>query len=186
MRARPLSAAWPWPSATDSNLRSAALDALGSLAETWPEALAFARQRLEFADQLELAERIDAHSTAAWAACVTGELIEAEQITALGLARLEPGQVPSYALHLAAWRIGALRLLGRWDELDSLGLTAVELWESTDRSAAGYATRGFADLLEVARARRDPSAVTRYVRSWTEIYRPVPRRTGHPTQRTAS
>ncbi|MEO8625855.1 MAG: adenylate/guanylate cyclase domain-containing protein [Candidatus Limnocylindrales bacterium] len=155
----------------DSNLRSAALDALGSLADTWRDALALARQRLAFADQLELAERIDAHSTAAWAACVTGELIEAERITAAGLALVEPGQVPSYALHLAAWRINALRMLGRWDELDALGQKAIEFWEATDRSAAGYATRGFADLLEVARARRDQSAIARCTGVLQAIYR---------------
>jgi hypothetical protein len=158
----------------DANLRSAALDALGSLADTWADGLAFERQRLAFADQLELAERIDAHSTAAWAACVTGELLEAERITAAGLALLEPGQVPSYALHLAAWRIGALRHLGRWDELDALGEFAIESWEATGRSAAGYAVRGFADLLEVARARGDERAADRYVRIIEEIYQQLP------------
>jgi hypothetical protein len=158
----------------DSNLRSAALDALGSLADTWPDALTYARKRLAFADQLELAERIDAHSTAAWAAYVSGELVEAERITAAGLAMLEPGQVPSYALHLVAWRIGALRLLGRWDEVEQLGQTAMELWDTTGRSPAGYAVRGFADLLEVARARRDESAAARYVRVIQEIYRQIP------------
>jgi hypothetical protein len=158
----------------DADLRSAALDALGSLAESWPDALAYARRRLAFADQLELAERVDAHSTAAWAASVTGDLLEAEGITASGLAFLEPGQVPSYALHLAAWRIGALRQLGRWDELDALGQTAVDLWEATGRSAAGYAVRGFADLLEVARARGDKDAVARYVGIIQEIYTQLP------------
>jgi class 3 adenylate cyclase len=158
----------------DSNLRSAALDGLGSLADTWAEGLAFERQRLAFADQLELSERIDAHSTAAWAACVTGELLEAERITAAGMALLEPGQVPAYALHLVAWRIGALRRLGRWDELEGLGEFASDSWEATGRSAAGYAVRGFADLLEVARARADERAVARYVRIIEEIYRQLP------------
>jgi hypothetical protein len=158
----------------DSNLRSAALDALGSLADTWAEGLAFERQRLAFPDHLELSERIDAHSTAAWAACVTGELVEAERITAAGLALLEPGQVPAYALHLAAWRIGVLRRLGRWDELEAPGEFATDSWEATGRSAAGYALRGFADLLEVARARADERAVARYVRIIEEIYQQLP------------
>jgi hypothetical protein len=158
----------------DANLRSAALDALGSLAGTWLDALGYARRRLAFADQLELAERIDAHSTAAWAACITGELLEAEQITAGGLALLEPGQVPSHALHLAAWRICALRQLGRWDDLETFGQSALDLWEATDRSAAGYAVRGFADLLEVARARRDEGKVVRYAGVIQEIYRQLP------------
>jgi hypothetical protein len=105
---------------------------------------------------------------------VTGELAEAERITAAGLALLEPGQVPPYALHVAVWRIAALRLLGRWGELDALGTAAVEYWEGTNRSAAGYATRGFADLLEVARARRDQSAVARYTSVLEAIYRQFP------------
>ncbi|MEP7158188.1 MAG: adenylate/guanylate cyclase domain-containing protein, partial [Chloroflexota bacterium] len=75
----------------NADLRSAALDALGSLAETWPDALRYSRERLSFAHQLELAERIDAHSVAAWAACVTGELGEAEQITAAAMNLLERG-----------------------------------------------------------------------------------------------
>jgi class 3 adenylate cyclase len=158
----------------DSNLRSAALDALGSLAKTWPDALVHARARLSFATELELAERIDAFSTAAWAACVSGELREAEQITAAGLAMLGPGQVPSYALHLVAWRIGALRLLGEWDELTALGRVSIDLWEATERSAAGYATRGFADLLEVARASGDEGSAALYVAVLDEIYRQFP------------
>jgi hypothetical protein len=158
----------------DANLRSAALDALGSLAETWPDALAYTRKRLAFANQLELPERVDAHSTAAWAASVSGELVEAEGITAAGLALLEPGQVPSYALHLTAWRIATLRQLGRWDELDALGQKAVDLWEATGRSAAGYAVRGFADLLEVARARQDEESVRRCVGVIEEIYGQLP------------
>jgi class 3 adenylate cyclase len=162
----------------DADLRSAALDALGSVAETWPDALQHARRRLAFAAQLELSERIDAHSTAAWSAYVTGELGEAERITAAGMDLLQPGQVPSYALHLAAWRIGALRQLGRWDELVAEGERAVELWESTGRSAAGYATRGFADLLEVARARGDEEAASRYVRILEEIYGQFPGKPG--------
>jgi hypothetical protein len=162
----------------DADLRSAALDALGSVAETWPDALKHARQRLSFAAQLELSERIDAHSTAAWSAYVTGELDEAERITAAGMDLLQPGQVPSYALHLAAWRIGALRQLGRWDALAPEGERAVELWEATGRSAAGYATRGFADLLEVARARGDAATVARYERILEEIYGQFPGQPG--------
>jgi class 3 adenylate cyclase len=158
----------------DPNLQSAALDALGSLAETWPAADAHARERLLIAERLELAERVDAHSTAAWAACVTGLLSEADGISARGLAPLEAGQVPSYALHLVSWRIGALRLLGQWNEFDALGVRAVDLWEATGRSAAGYATRGFADLLEVARATGDSAAEARYVEVLDSIYAQFP------------
>jgi class 3 adenylate cyclase len=158
----------------DADLRSAALDALGSLAETWPDALKHSRERLSFADQLDLAERVDAHAVAAWAASITGELSEAEQITKAGMELLEVGPVPSYALHLAVWRIYALRLLGRWDELEPVGRQAIEIWEATGRSAAGYATRGFADLLEVCRARGDDAGANRYASVLEAIYGQFP------------
>jgi class 3 adenylate cyclase len=146
----------------DPDLRSAALDALTALSDTWPEALDRALERLEFQERLQLVERVDAHSMVAWCASTVGRLADADRVSAQGLALVQEGQVPTYALHLATWRLYALRLLGRWDDLDRVADEALELWEATGRSAAAFAVRGFIAALEVARARRRPERAARF------------------------
>ncbi len=137
----------------DPDLRSAALDALTALSDTWSEAHDHASERLGFEDRLHLTERIDSHAMVTWTACAIGRLDEAASVAAAGLARVHEGQVPTYALHVATWQLCALQLAGRWDELDLAADHAVTLWEATGRSPAAFAVRGLIAALEAARAR---------------------------------
>jgi class 3 adenylate cyclase len=153
----------------DADLRSAALDALTALSDTWPEALGHAFDRLEFQERLQLVERVDAHSMVAWCASTVGRLAEADVVSAHGLALVQAGQVPTYALHLAVWRMYTLRLLGRWDDLAEVADHALGLWVATGRSAAAFALRGFIAAVEVARARGEPERVQRFATVVREI-----------------
>ena len=153
----------------DADLRSAALDALTALSDTWPEALGHAFDRLEFQERLQLVERVDAHSMVAWCASAVGRLAEADVVSAQGLALVQEGQVPTYALHLAVWRIYTLRLLGQWDDLDRVADHALDLWVATGRSAAAFAVRGFIAALDVARARGESERVQRFATVIREI-----------------
>jgi hypothetical protein len=127
--------------------------------EDWAANRKFAQRRLSFADRLNLIETVDAHGVIAWASALLGDLAEADRVSAAALALLQPGQVPAWALHVVAWRIYALNLLGRWDEAIAMGHRAQELWIETGRSAAGYSSRGFISALDIARAREDWSLV---------------------------
>jgi class 3 adenylate cyclase len=142
----------------DANLQSLALDALSScdqIAGDWRSSREHARARLGFQDRLNMVEKIDAHCMVVWSSCLLGDLDEADRVAAAGLARVQPGQVPAWTLHLVAWRIYALTLLGRWDECVSLGERARQLWLESGKPSAGYANRGFYALVDVARARQD-------------------------------
>jgi tetratricopeptide (TPR) repeat protein len=146
----------------DANLQSSALDALSSADQIkgdWRSSREHARARLAFQDRLNMVEKIDAHCMVVWSSCLLGDLDEADRIAAAGLARVQPGQVPAWTLHLVAWRIYALTLLGRWDEALSLGERARQLWIESGKPSAGYANRGFYALVDVARARQDAALV---------------------------
>jgi class 3 adenylate cyclase len=143
----------------NANLQSMALDALSSIAQIegdWKRSMAFARERLSMQDRLSVVEKVDAHSMIAWSSAVLGDLHEAERSTAEGLARIQPGQVPAWTLHLVSWRIYVLLLLGRWDDALPMGERARQLWLESGQPAAGYANRGFLALVDIARARQDP------------------------------
>ncbi|HLY35793.1 MAG TPA: adenylate/guanylate cyclase domain-containing protein [Candidatus Limnocylindria bacterium] len=142
----------------DPNLLSMALDAMSAVAITqrrWDEVRDLASRRLQLADRLAPIEVVDAYATAAWAACALGSIREAETITAAGLARVRPGQAPTFVLHLLAWRIYALTLLGRWDEATDAGDRAEETWSAIGRGPSHFAGRGFLAAFDVASARRD-------------------------------
>jgi len=135
----------------------------------------FGRRRLTFADRLNLIETVDAYSVITWASAVLGDLGEADRVSAAALAHLQPGQVPAWALHVVAWRIYTLNLLGRWDEAVAMGHRAEELWIETGRSATGYAQRGFIAALDIARAREDWARVADYqgiLRTITDAFPP--------------
>jgi hypothetical protein len=104
---------------------------------------------------LSMVEKVDAYSMAAWSSAVLGDLDDAERSSADGLARIQPGQVPSWTLHLVSWRIYVLTLLGRWDEALQMGERARQLWLEAGKPAAGYANRGFFSVIDIARARDD-------------------------------
>ena len=156
----------------DPKLRSVALDALSGCAQArgaWPEVIRLARRRMAFQTRLDLVERIDTHAMIAWGCVLGGDLDEADRISASGLALLQPGQVPTWALHLAAWRTYALTLRGKWDDALTIAAKALQLWVDTTRSSAGYSVRGFAAALDVARARRDEKGVEEFTQVIEEI-----------------
>lgn len=164
----------------DADLRSAALDALSGCAQQrgeWTRAREYARQRLALQDRLSLIERIDAYCVIAWSSSVLGDLDEAIETSAAGLALLQPGQVPAWALHLLAWRTYALTVRGLWDDALAAGDRAYQLWIETRRPAAGYALRGFVAALDVARARRNDQLIDRYQEVLAAILRDFTART---------
>jgi hypothetical protein len=106
---------------------------------------------------------------------VLGRLDEAERVGSAGMALLQPGQIPAWALHLCAWRAIGLRLAGDWDR----GLEVMErgrqLWLEAGRPSAGYAVRGFAAACDIARARRDEERLQQYLAIVEEIETQFPR-----------
>jgi len=104
---------------------------------------------------------MDAHSVIVWGHSWLGDLTDAARVSASGLALLQPGQVPAWALHLVAWRAYALALRGDWDEALAAGERALQLYEETGRDPAGYALRGFAAAFGVAHARGDDARADR-------------------------
>ena len=142
----------------DPNIESMALDALSSnaqIAGDWARSREYARRRLTFQERLSMVEKVDAHSMVAWSSALLGDLEEAERVSASGLAQIQPGQVPAWTLHLVAWRIYVLTLIGRWDEALAMGDRARQLWLESGKPSAGYAVRGFMAAIDVARARQD-------------------------------
>ena len=103
----------------DADLMSAALDALSTIAQVrgrWDQARAHAEHRLEFQARLTVIERLDAYAMVTWSAALMGDLDGADRVSSAGLALVQPKQTPAFTLHLLAWRIYALSVLGRWDE----------------------------------------------------------------------
>jgi hypothetical protein len=152
----------------DPRLLSAALDAIGSLDRDeggFRASLAFAEQRIAFQDRLPLDERIDAYAVSIWDSAVLGDFDEADERARAILAQVQPGQLPSWVLHVRAWQAYALLLAGRWDEaVDTMG-RGRQLWIDVGRPAAGYALRGFVAASDVAIARRDGVAQA----EWREV-----------------
>ena len=148
----------------DIGLQSIALDAMGAVAmehRDWTRALDIARSRLTLGDRLDLAERMDSYSVAAWCAVMLGDLDDAVRLSREGLRLVQPGQVPAAALHLVAWRAYALALRGDWDDALATAERARQLWVEAGEIPAGYANRGFVAGLLVALARRDEPAAER-------------------------
>jgi class 3 adenylate cyclase len=154
------------------NLESAALDALGSLAQErydWVGSLALAKRRIQMSQRLVLFEQIDAYAVAAWSALLAGELDVADELSAAGLVRIQPGQAPDWTLHLVAWRVTILMLIGKWTEALQAAERADRLWLESGRPAAGYSGRGFCAGIIVARARGDEMLAARLLASIEEI-----------------
>ncbi len=165
----------------DVSVVSPALDALASLAQElgdWPASRDLAMQRLGYADRLDLREAYDAHNMYVSASALMGDLDEADRHSSQALAALRPGQVPSWGLQLACWRIYGLAIAGDWDGVLAVADRARRLWAEAGRPPAGYATFGLTRAVEVARARRDEQRVadlTGVLRSIHERYPPNPR-----------
>ncbi|MDQ6711652.1 MAG: hypothetical protein M3Z28_00460, partial [Candidatus Dormibacteraeota bacterium] len=149
----------------DPNLESMALDALSGTAQIrgdWRQGREYARRRLTFQDRLNMVEKVDAHSMVAWSSALLGDLDEADRVSTLGLAQVQPGQVPAWTLHMVVWRIYVLTLLGRWDEALLMSERARQLWLESRKPSAGYAVRGFMAAIDVAHARQDDRLAESY------------------------
>jgi class 3 adenylate cyclase/tetratricopeptide (TPR) repeat protein len=146
----------------DIGLQSAALDALSAAMmqrSDWAGCRELTRSRLALGPRLDLTEKMDAYAVIAWASIALGDLDESLRSSREGLALIQPGQVPAWALHLVAWRLYALGLRGTWQEVPATADRARELWIESGRIAAGYALRGFLAARDVALAQRnDPLA----------------------------
>ncbi len=168
----------------DARLRSTALDGVGSLAQergAWEDSRRAAQQRLEFQDRLDLVERTDAYAMVANSAVLEGDLGQADEATAAGLAVLLPGQVIVGALHLVVWRSYAAMLRGTWDEAILIGDRARQLWLESGLASTAFAVHGFIAALDVARARQDERRVELYREVLEAILRSI--RPGHRAQR---
>ena len=165
----------------DIALQSGALDGLSAAAMhrgDWARARETARSRLLLGDRLDLAEKMDAYSVATWASVTLGDLDDAVRVSREGLALVQPGQVPAWALHLVAWRLYALTLRGDWDDVLPLADRARELWIETGRIPAGYSQRGFMAARDVALARRQEAATERInevIFGISDQFTPIPR-----------
>jgi class 3 adenylate cyclase len=156
----------------DLSLQSAALDGLGGLAQTrgdYATVAALARRRLDLGEGLPLAERIDAACMVLWADCVLGELADANRVAEHAARPIQPGQATNWVCHLLAWTSLAAELAGEWDRVVAAANRAYGLWVELGRVPAAYAMRGFLAALEVARARRDDAATTRWRETLEEI-----------------
>jgi len=145
-------------------LQSMALDALGAAAmqrNDWAGSRDIARSRLTLGDRLDLTERMDSYSVAAWNSVMLGDLDDAVRVSREGLSLVQPGQVPAWALHLVAWRTYALALRGDWDDALTTAERARQLWIESGEIPAGYANRGFLAALLIAFARRDEMTAER-------------------------
>ncbi|MGZ6312689.1 MAG: ATP-binding protein [Candidatus Limnocylindrales bacterium] len=168
----------------DAQLMSAALDGLGGVMSSEGDhqgALATARRRMSIENRLGLQERLDAHNVVAWQSSLVGRLDEAIAAAERGLADVQPGQAPYFALAVASWRPYAMALRGRWDEVPAATERCRQLWAEGGRGTSGYALSGFIAGLDVARARRDESAIERWSAVIEEIVGQFEEH--HPTRR---
>ena len=159
------------------NVQSMALDALASVAQIegdWRGSREYARQRLQMQDRLNLIELVDAHSMVAWSSALLGDLEEADRVSRDAVAHIQPGQVPAWTLHLVAWRLYILLLLGRWDEVLSLGERARQLWIESGKPAAAYASRGFVAVVDVARGRGEQSVADAFATIFRNVANTFP------------
>ena len=159
----------------DPSLQSAALDALSGVAQSLGrhrEACDFASQRLDFADRLSLAERLDANAFCAWESCLLGDYEAAVTMTDTGAQLIELHEGHVAGLHLAAWRAHAMAMLGDWDRALAVAAKADAVWTETGRREAAYAVHGFLAALEICRAREDEPGIERWQAVIEEVCQP--------------
>lgn len=141
----------------DAPLLSAALDALAAstLGQDPIAGLQLTRERAAMEDRLPLLERVDTHNMVAWQSAALGELDDVYQAADSVLRDMAPNQAPAVALSLAAWRVWALAMLGRWDEVNAAAERSNQAWEDAGRISAGFALHGYMAAAEVGWARGD-------------------------------
>jgi hypothetical protein len=148
--------------AGDMRLVSAGLDAQCLLLQPeFPDRAAeLVRRRLALPG-LGIVERSDAYYTLAWNRANVGDLETCLAAADEGLAITEPALGAGFAIGLAAWRLWALTLLGRWDDVPRAEDRLRKLWENDGRPAAIYTVQGFVGAWLVARARQETVAAAR-------------------------
>ncbi|HEY8870236.1 MAG TPA: adenylate/guanylate cyclase domain-containing protein [Candidatus Limnocylindrales bacterium] len=148
----------------DADLQSMAYDAIGSAAmasDDYRQSLDVALERLRLEERLSVSEGADARIVAAWSRAARGEFRESLAISAGLAGTLGPGQGLTFQLGAIAWEIAALHVLGRWNEAIARVRRMEEIWNETERTAAGYSLNGWLAALEIARARRDEELIGR-------------------------
>jgi len=151
--------------ADDAEMISSSLDVVAGNAQEvgdWETVRRTSHERLALGSRVSILERIDANSMLTWSSAVLGDLAQAEAVSRATLADIQPGQAPSWHLHLLGWRNMVLVELGRWDEVLAGVRRMRDLWESLGKPPAGYAQRGFLAALDVARARRDEAEAAQW------------------------
>ena len=171
----------------DAELISAALDGLGGVRASMADhagTVELARRRLSLEPRLSLQERLDAYNVFAWQSTIVGQLDQAIAAARRGLAAVQPGQDPNFALSVAHWLPYALALTGGWDEVPAATERCRQLWNEGGRVTAGYGLTGFIAGLEVARARGyEPG-----IEAWSNVIAEIVGQfhDGHPTRRLAA
>ena len=116
--------------------------------------LEIARERQSIEDRLPLYERTDTHNMLAWNHSALGNIAQVLESVDPILSDLAPNQAQALALSLSAWKVWALALLGRWDEVPSAAERFARLWEDSGQISAGYALHGA--MAELERFETDP------------------------------
>jgi hypothetical protein len=170
----------------DATLLSAALDALSTMTVGRDPiaGLELTRERVAMETRLAFGERSDVHNMLAWHNAALGNLAAVHD-AADGLLRdMAPNQALALALSLIAWKVWALALLGRWDEVTPATERAMRAWEDAGRISAGFALHGFMAVAEVGWARGDDGLASRATSAITGISEQFPR--GHMFRRLAA
>ena len=147
----------------DATLLSAALDALGTttVGRDPNAGLELTLQRVAMEERLAFGERCDVHNMLAWHNSALGNLAAVLEAADELLRDMAPNQALALALSLIAWKVWALVLLGRWDEVAQATERAIRAWEEAGRISAGFALQGFMAAAEVGWARGDDRLASR-------------------------
>jgi class 3 adenylate cyclase/tetratricopeptide (TPR) repeat protein len=140
----------------DVNTWSAALDGVSGCAierGEWHAARDAAQLRLSRRADLSQIERFDAYHMVFVTSMDLGDLREADRVLGEATA-IDWGGQSSGFIGVLSDQLYVLALVGRWDQLTSIGERAVKLW-AEGHGGSGPASSGFLVAYEVALARRD-------------------------------
>lgn len=164
----------------DPQLISAALDAMSGItqADDWQTTTALARRRINFAERLNLEERLDALQVLAWGSTQLGELEEALRAADASMALLQPGQNMVFALAAPSWSAYVAALQGDWPRCESSADDLRRRWLDAGRPAAAYALQGLLSGVDWARNRGADASLDRWRELADEIIGSFPQ--NHP------
>jgi hypothetical protein len=150
----------------EHNLESEALDALGSLQGyglgDHGAAFAVAQERLVNVERLELMERIDAWSVAAWELVMIGRYAEAVRAFDDARRQLRAGQSETFLVHVASWSAYAAALCGEWTTTLRLVDALLAMREESGAVVARFTALGWVAGMRVAAAMLDETRLARY------------------------